>query len=494
MKKSKHFNLNENSMLTSVQQNQSLHVQSGGKKSEAGVEGAPAGKSPEEKSETIYSTLLAHESDISDRIQNILPSFLPQINHTRELQEETSQTPTVLNDKKTEPFDFHEDKSQIFDQVNSAQLSKDSRMHSITTTRPINSRETYPLPDNPSRIEMRSESPFVKIPKERSVPFNQPVSTPKDPIEDLPVKIDRRKLVLNSPLTLKTSQLNSGKVLPTRGGGGAMPYGPRIAGTFGFGNGFTSPKSIHQKIQLDNGVPKYFRNKRFSHNVDTVTSKGAPYLQGSGSNFSELHFKKLYSPRVSPLNREMELFEEKTKKRMGIEGKRQNYIFDKLKVRKTQLQKQQDELHEEFKRQQHEEEMREKSILAKQNREAYEAYQKSLDLTNGSFDESWANKTMDKLPNPKDFKIPGDYEKEVIFRMDEEDVMQERFDDSLGKLSWKQNPQNSIDLYKKYLKDMQLFQLLQCGLTFEDKVARLEDNNIPPNRKNSSSQHGETTS
>ena len=71
-------------MMTSVQQNQSLIMQSG-KKSEIGNEHNQAGKSPEEKSETIYSTLLAHESDISDRIQNILPSFLPQINHTREL-------------------------------------------------------------------------------------------------------------------------------------------------------------------------------------------------------------------------------------------------------------------------------------------------------------------------------------------------------------------------------------------------------------------------
>lgn len=67
--------MNENSMLTSVQQNRSLHLQSlGGKKTEMGQEHPNnANKSPEEKSETIYSTLLAHESDISDRIQNLLP-------------------------------------------------------------------------------------------------------------------------------------------------------------------------------------------------------------------------------------------------------------------------------------------------------------------------------------------------------------------------------------------------------------------------------------
>lgn len=102
-----------------------------------------------------------------------------------------------------------------------------------------------------------------------------------------------------------------------------MPYGPKIACTFGFANGFTSPKSIHSKIIVDNCQPKYFRNKRFSHNIESInSSKGTPFLAGSSSNISEIQFKKLYSPRVSPLNKEMQLFEEKTQKRMGIEGKR----------------------------------------------------------------------------------------------------------------------------------------------------------------------------
>lgn len=81
-----------------------------------------------------------------------------------------------------------------------------------------------------------------------------------------------------------------------------------------------------------------------------------------------------------------------------------------------------------------------------------------------------------------DYPQPGEYLMQLIHRVDPDEVFAPKFDQLLGKLSWSLNPQNELHVFKKCIKDQQLFELLQHGMTFDDKVINLHEANIPPNR------------
>ena len=52
---------------------------------------------------------------------------------------------------------------------------------------------------------------------------------------------------MNSPRTLRINQLNSGKMLPLRGGGGSLPHGPEAALCAGFKQGNGSPINVQDR-------------------------------------------------------------------------------------------------------------------------------------------------------------------------------------------------------------------------------------------------------
>ena len=64
---------------------------------------------------------------------------------------------------------------------------------------------------------------------------------------------------------------------------------------------------------------------------------------------------------------------------------------------------------------------------------------------------------------------PGDAELEMIhFQYD--DMTEEQRRDVIGALSWKLNPQKHIDLYEDYMRDQQLYELLQTGMSPEQQI------------------------
>ena len=52
-----------------------------------------------------------------------------------------------------------------------------------------------------------------------------------------------------------------------------------------------------------------------------------------------------------------------------------------------------------------------------------------------------------------DFKLPGQFELELMHRMKADKVFTKQFDKLIAAYSWKLNPLNHLKFYEEYLKD-----------------------------------------
>ena len=61
---------------------------------------------------------------------------------------------------------------------------------------------------------------------------------------------------------------------------------------------------------------------------------------------------------------------------------------------------------------------------------------------------------------PSNFKLPGEFEFELMHRMKADKVFTEKFDKLLAVYSWKIHPLNHLKFYEEYLQNEQLIELL----------------------------------